>query len=166
MKLLQLNRLFVLLAFGFVFLITTPMLSAKRPPKHRSPDSKIENLHKKTIGCGLEFNEEQLDEVHTIKEEIRETVKSLQKQKRVVSKNLRNEMKLEEPSDVAVGKLVISKNNFSEEIREARDSFKESFMTILTPEQLDRMWKLCSGLEPDQSESDTSEKKKHKGKLK
>ena len=151
MKLVKSSRLFILLMFGCTFLITIPILSAKENPK---------------IGCGPELTEEQLDEVYTIKEEIRETVKSLQKQRRVVSKDLRNELKLEEPSNVEVGKLVILKNNLSEEIREARDSFKESFMTILTSEQLDRMGELCSSRESDQSEYDTSEKQKHKGKLK
>ena len=151
MQLVKSNCLFILPVFGCAFLITIPILSAKETPK---------------IGCGLELTEEQLDEVYTIKEEIRETVKSLQKQRRVVSKNLRNELKSEEPSEIEVGKLVILKNNLSEEISEARDSFKESFMTILTLEQLDRMGELCFSQESDQSEYDTSEKQKHKGKLK
>ena len=138
------------LVLGITLLVTVVFLSAAGPRKDRSHGSRMEGQH---LGSGggmlsermteaLGLTEEQLEQIDALKQEMQATVEPLHEQREEIREALKAELELEEPSAVEVGQLVISRRDLSREAREVRESFRESFQEILTPEQLEQLEEL------------------------
>ena len=87
----------------------------------------------------LELTEEQVSQLDALREELKAIVAPLREERMGLRRGLRAELELEEPSALRVGELVISRHEVGQEIRAARQDFRESFRAILTPEQLDKL---------------------------
>ncbi len=138
------------LALGITLLMAVVLLSAAGPRKDRSHGPRMEGQQ---FGSGggmfsermieaLGLTEEQMEQIDALKQEMKSTVEPLHQQREEIREALKAELELEEPSAVEVGQLVISKRDLSREARQVRESFRESFQAILTPEQLEQLEEL------------------------
>ncbi len=134
------------LSLGITLLVAVVFLSAAGPRMNRSHGPRMESQHfgsgggmfSERLAEALGLTEEQMAEVDALKQEMKTTVQPLHQQRKEIREALKAELELQEPSAVEVGQLVISRRDLSREVREARDSFRESFKAILTPEQLEK----------------------------
>jgi Spy/CpxP family protein refolding chaperone len=87
----------------------------------------------------LELTDAQIEEVKLLKEAAKAAVEPLTDERRSVREQLRAAMDVETPDAVLVGELIIASRDIAEDIQAARESFKDSFMTILTDEQIAKL---------------------------
>ena len=85
---------------------------------------------------GLGLNEDQLSEVEKIRENGRSTIIPLFKKGRSTRKELRAQLKSDNPDPATVGALMISSRAIRPKIKAATESMKTAFKNILTEEQL------------------------------
>jgi len=78
----------------------------------------------------------QLEQINQLREEAKTTLGFLQEEQREYRKQLRTLLDTSDPNPTDVGNLVISARNTGEDIRTTRQSFRQQFQLILTPEQL------------------------------
>ena len=90
----------------------------------------------------LELTEEQVSKIKGFQKEVRTQVKSIREDGRELRRKIRAELDQEEPSPVRVGELVISGHGIRKQAQEIRQSVWESFQSILTPEQLEKVKEL------------------------
>jgi Spy/CpxP family protein refolding chaperone len=87
----------------------------------------------------LDLSEEQIEEVKLLKEMVKATVEPLNEERRVLREQLKAAMDTDTPDALLVGQLVIYSRNVSEDIQAVRESFADSFKTILTDEQIAKL---------------------------
>ncbi len=85
------------------------------------------------------LSDEQLAQVSQLREDFKATVEPLFEEGHALRESLRSELESDAPSIETVGNLVISGRDVRKQIRATRQSFRESFETILTPEQVEKL---------------------------
>lgn len=78
----------------------------------------------------------QLEQINQLREEAKTTLGFLQEEQREYRKQLRTLLELQAPDPTDVGNAVLSGHSVGEDIRTTRQSFRQQFQLILTPEQL------------------------------
>ena len=90
----------------------------------------------------LELTEEQLSQIEGLQEEMRAQVKPIREEGRELRREIKAELNQEEPSPLRVGELVISGHDLRKQMREIHQSLRESFQSVLTPDQLEKLAEL------------------------
>ena len=90
----------------------------------------------------LDLTDEQIEEVKLLKEAAKLSLEPLVEERRALREQLKAAMDTDTPDALLVGELVIGSRNVSEDIQAARESFADSFKTILTDEQLAKLEEL------------------------
>ena len=85
------------------------------------------------------LSDEQLTQVNQLREDFKATVEPLLEQGHALRGSLRTELESDAPSVETVGNLVISGRDVRKQIRATRQNFRESFESILTPEQAEKL---------------------------
>ena len=92
------------------------------------------------------LSDEQLTQVNQLREDFKATVEPLLEQGHALRGSLRTELESDAPSVETVGNLVetvgnlvISGRDARKQIRATRQNFRESFESILTPEQAEKL---------------------------
>ena len=78
----------------------------------------------------------QLEQINQLREDAKASLGALQEEQKGYRQQLRSLLELEAPDPTDVGNAVLSARNAGEDIRTSRQSFREQFQLILTPEQL------------------------------
>ncbi len=78
----------------------------------------------------------QLEQINQLREEAKTTLGFLQEEQREYRKQRRTLVELQAPDPTDVGHAVLSGHSVGEDIRTTRQSFRQQFQLILTPEQL------------------------------
>jgi Spy/CpxP family protein refolding chaperone len=78
----------------------------------------------------------QLEEINNLKEAAKAALGLLQEEQKEYRQQVRTLLESEAPDPVDVGNIVIWTHNLGEEIKAARQSFREQFELLLTSEQL------------------------------
>ncbi|MCH8321039.1 MAG: hypothetical protein IH790_08800 [Acidobacteria bacterium] len=78
----------------------------------------------------------QLEQINQLREDAKTSLGALQEEQKGYRQQLRSLLELEAPDPTDVGNAVLSARNTGEDIRTSRQSFREQFQLILTPEQL------------------------------
>ncbi len=78
----------------------------------------------------------QLEQINQLREDAKTSLGALQEEQKGYRQQLRSLLELEAPDPTDVGNAVLSARNAGEDIRTFRQSFREQFQLILTPEQL------------------------------
>jgi len=89
----------------------------------------------------LGLTDEQKAEVEKLRESHKATISALRKQGAGIRTQLREQMGKEESSSAKVGELVIEGRKVRQQIRQARQSMRESFAALLTAEQKEKVQK-------------------------
>ena len=85
----------------------------------------------------LGFTDQQFNQLDLLKEDFRAALKPLLEEQRGLREPLKSALDSDPPDALLVGELVISSRNVMQQIRALRQSFQDSFVTILTVEQVD-----------------------------
>ena len=99
------------------------------PRRHLMPSARF-------LIVGLGLDENQLSALEEIREKGRATRVSLLKDGRSIRKELRAQLKSDNPDPATVGALMISSRAIRPKIKEATESMKTAFRNILTEDQL------------------------------
>ena len=118
-----------------------PALAGKRGPEgpvkgrggHRIPPRRL----LERIG----LSQDQLEQVETLKEDLKEVVEPLAQQGKEIGLALKAELESDLASPTTVGELVISRHEIGRQIKTAHEAFKLEFEDILTREQLEQLQK-------------------------
>lgn len=84
---------------------------------------------------------EQMAEVKKLREGHRTAISSLREKGAGIRTQLREQLEMEESSPAKVGELVIEGRKVTQQIRQARESARESFSAVLTEEQKEKIEK-------------------------
>lgn len=92
----------------------------------------------------LQPTKEQFSQIRELSEEVKGQIKLIRENGRVLRRKIRAELDREEPSPIRVGKLVMSGHQLRKQTQNIRLSFRKSFRSLLTPEQLENLDNLKS----------------------